>query len=73
MSATQIQRIQSQSQWQRYAVWKQTIDKRHSGQENQQHLYHGTTKDIAQKINVYGFNRSFCGRNGMMFVHLMWH
>uniref|UniRef100_A0AAY4B731 Poly [ADP-ribose] polymerase n=1 Tax=Denticeps clupeoides TaxID=299321 RepID=A0AAY4B731_9TELE len=59
----QIQRIQSRSQWHRYAVWKQTVDKRHPNQENQRYLYHGTTKDIAQRISMHGFNRSFCGRN----------
>ncbi|XP_062390721.1 protein mono-ADP-ribosyltransferase PARP14 [Sardina pilchardus] len=58
-----IERIQSRDQWQRYAVLKQTIDKRLPKQNNHRHLYHGTTKEIAQKINVYGFNRSFCGRN----------
>uniref|UniRef100_A0AAY4B6R5 Poly [ADP-ribose] polymerase n=1 Tax=Denticeps clupeoides TaxID=299321 RepID=A0AAY4B6R5_9TELE len=60
---TAIQRIQSRSQWHRYAVWKQTVDKRHPNQENQRYLYHGTTKDIAQRISMHGFNRSFCGRN----------
>ncbi|XP_028846983.1 protein mono-ADP-ribosyltransferase PARP14 isoform X2 [Denticeps clupeoides] len=59
----EIQRIQSRSQWHRYAVWKQTVDKRHPNQENQRYLYHGTTKDIAQRISMHGFNRSFCGRN----------
>ncbi|XP_063070156.1 protein mono-ADP-ribosyltransferase PARP14-like [Engraulis encrasicolus] len=61
----QIERIQSQTQWQRYEVLKQAINKKHPAQKdkNERWLYHGTTKDIAQKINTYGFNRSFCGRN----------
>ncbi|KAL2081249.1 hypothetical protein ACEWY4_023102 [Coilia grayii] len=75
----QIDRIQSQAQWHRYAVLKQTIDKRYPGKNNEQRLYHGTTKDIAEKINSYGFNRSFCGRNatvhgeGTYFAKEAWY
>ncbi|XP_076119600.1 protein mono-ADP-ribosyltransferase PARP14 isoform X2 [Alosa pseudoharengus] len=74
-----IERVQSRDQWQRYAVLKQTIDKRLPKQKNQRHLYHGTTKEIAQKINMYGFNRSFCGRNatvhgeGTYFAKEAWY
>lgn len=61
----QIRRIQSQPQWQRYCVLKQAVDKKYPKQKNERFLYHGTTKEICQKINRNGFNRSFCGRNGM--------
>ena len=27
-------------------------------------LWHGTTETAAQGINIYGFNRSYCGKNG---------
>ncbi|XP_056127320.1 protein mono-ADP-ribosyltransferase PARP14 [Rhinichthys klamathensis goyatoka] len=62
----QIDRIQSQSQWQRYCVLKQAVDKKYPKQTNERMLYHGTTKDICQKINKNGFNRSFCGRNAVV-------
>ncbi|XP_073701331.1 protein mono-ADP-ribosyltransferase PARP14 [Garra rufa] len=62
----QIDRIQSQSQWQRYSVLKQAVDKKYPKQTNERLLYHGTTKDICQKINKNGFNRSFCGRNAVV-------
>ncbi|XP_077071920.1 poly(ADP-ribose) polymerase family member 14-related sequence 3 isoform X2 [Siphateles boraxobius] len=62
----QIDRIQSQSQWQRYCVLKQAVDKKYPKQKNERMLYHGTTKDICQKINKNGFNRSFCGRNAVV-------
>ncbi|XP_063069030.1 protein mono-ADP-ribosyltransferase PARP14-like [Engraulis encrasicolus] len=70
-----IERIQSQTQWQRYEVLKQAINKKHPAQKdkNERWLYHGTTKDIAQKINTYGFNRSFCGRNGTYFAKDAWY
>ncbi|XP_051998490.1 LOW QUALITY PROTEIN: protein mono-ADP-ribosyltransferase PARP14-like [Xyrauchen texanus] len=62
----QIDRIQSQSQWHRYCVLKQAVDKKYPKQPNEHLLYHGTTKDICQKINKNGFNRSFCGRNAVV-------
>lgn len=62
----QIDRIQSQSQWHRYCVLKQAVDKKYPNQMNERFLYHGTSKDICQKINKNGFNRSFCGRNAVV-------
>ncbi|KAK6310022.1 hypothetical protein J4Q44_G00199030 [Coregonus suidteri] len=63
----QIQRIQSKDQWQRYAVKKQALDKKYPKNKNELNVYHGTTKDICQKINACGFNRSFCGRNATVY------
>ncbi|KAI4902270.1 hypothetical protein NFI96_023387, partial [Prochilodus magdalenae] len=60
-----IQRIQIKGLWQRYSVLKQAVDKKYPNQTNEQFLYHGTTKEICQKINSTGFNRSFCGRNAV--------
>ncbi|KAL1267282.1 hypothetical protein QQF64_032645 [Cirrhinus molitorella] len=62
----QIDRIQCQSQWQRYCVLKQNVDRKYPKQTNERLLYHGTTSDICQKINKNGFNRSFCGRNAVV-------
>ncbi|CAB1328592.1 unnamed protein product, partial [Coregonus sp. 'balchen'] len=62
-----IQRIQSKDQWQRYAVKKQALDKKYPKNKNELNVYHGTTKDICQKINACGFNRSFCGRNATVY------
>ncbi|XP_062861863.1 protein mono-ADP-ribosyltransferase PARP14 [Trichomycterus rosablanca] len=66
VQVVQIQRIQSQSQWQKYSVQKQAVDKKYPNQNNEQFLYHGTTKAICEKINKNGFNRSFCGRNAVV-------
>ncbi|KAL4635573.1 poly ADP-ribose polymerase 14-like [Arapaima gigas] len=65
----QIRRIQNTEQWQRYAVRKQAVDKKYPNKKNEQILYHGTAKDICQKINTNGFNRSFCGRNATKYGH----
>uniref|UniRef100_A0A673NGI4 Poly [ADP-ribose] polymerase n=1 Tax=Sinocyclocheilus rhinocerous TaxID=307959 RepID=A0A673NGI4_9TELE len=75
----QIDRIQSQSQWQRYCVLKQAVDKKYPKLRNERQLYHRTTKEICQKINKNGFNRSFCGRNaayhgeGTYFAKEAWY
>ncbi|KAJ8393744.1 hypothetical protein AAFF_G00056590 [Aldrovandia affinis] len=67
IKVVQIQRIQHQEQWRRYAVSKQAVEKKYPNNKIEQVLYHGTTKDICQKINKNGFNRSFCGRNATMY------
>ncbi|KAI4880409.1 hypothetical protein NFI96_019083 [Prochilodus magdalenae] len=75
----EIHRIQSQSQWQGYSVLKQAVDKKYPNQTNESFLYHGTTKEISEKINKNGFNRSFCGRNavvhgdGTYFAKYAWY
>ncbi|KAI4884954.1 hypothetical protein NFI96_026799, partial [Prochilodus magdalenae] len=65
VQVVEIRRIQNRGLWQRYSVLKQGVDKKYPNQTNEQFLYHGTTKEICQKINSTGFNRSFCGRNAV--------
>ncbi|XP_036426976.1 LOW QUALITY PROTEIN: protein mono-ADP-ribosyltransferase PARP14-like [Colossoma macropomum] len=69
VEVVQIRRIQNKGQWQRYSVLKQEVDKKYPDQINEQFLYHGTTREICQKINNNGFNRSFCGRNAVAHGH----
>nr|XP_023678134.1 poly [ADP-ribose] polymerase 14-like isoform X2 [Paramormyrops kingsleyae] len=67
IEVVQIERLQHDVLWQSYSVRKQAIDKKYPKNPNEQMLYHGTTKEICQKINAYGFNRSFCGRNATKY------
>ncbi|KAL7881368.1 hypothetical protein AOLI_G00082160 [Acnodon oligacanthus] len=69
VQVVEIHRIQNKGQWQRYSVLKREVDKKYPDQVNEQFLYHGTTKEICQKINNNGFNRSFCGRNAVVHGH----
>ncbi|XP_072891762.1 protein mono-ADP-ribosyltransferase PARP14-like [Hemitrygon akajei] len=62
-----IERIQNLKLWQSYSVRKQTIERKIPGVNVERILYHGTTKEITQKVNVTGFNRSFCGRNAVAY------
>ena len=34
----------------------------------EQNLWHGTSADANKSINTGGFNRSYCGKNGMLFT-----
>eukprot|EP00062_Callorhinchus_milii_P011494 gi/632957508/ref/XP_007894518.1/ PREDICTED: poly [ADP-ribose] polymerase 14-like [Callorhinchus milii] len=63
----QIDRIQQRRLWQCYSVRKETVDKKYPNVVNEQILYHGTTREIADKLNKLGFNRSFCGRNATVY------
>ncbi|XP_048390244.2 protein mono-ADP-ribosyltransferase PARP14 isoform X2 [Stegostoma tigrinum] len=62
-----IERIQNRKLWQSYSVRKNTAERKYPGATVEQILYHGTTKEISQKVNKTGFNRSFCGRNATHF------
>ncbi|XP_078408678.1 poly(ADP-ribose) polymerase family member 14-related sequence 3 isoform X1 [Cetorhinus maximus] len=62
-----IERIQNRKLWQSYSVRKETAQRKNPGLNIEQILYHGTTKEISQKVNKTGFNRSFCGRNATYF------
>jgi poly [ADP-ribose] polymerase 10/14/15 len=68
-TVTQIHRIQNLSLWQSYIVRELQTKNRVDNTNPSHHalvrdvMWHGTTKDIADKIMQQGFNRSFCGRN----------
>lgn len=34
------------------------------GKINERQLWHGTSEAAVDSINMYGFNRSYCGKNG---------
>ncbi|KAG8549478.1 hypothetical protein GDO81_021080 [Engystomops pustulosus] len=64
---TEIKRIQNVPLWQSFTIIKQTVDRRNIGQQNIRHLYHGTHSDAIGNINHDGFNRIYCGKNGVMY------
>lgn len=39
-----------------------------TGCANERKLWHGTANDTVANINTYGFNRSYCGKNGNTFL-----
>lgn len=38
------------------------------GHKNENTLWHGTAGNAKDSINTYGFNRSYCGKNGKCFM-----
>ena len=63
-SIKNIERIQNPSMYISYMLRKQTMDDKNGTLDNELHLFHGTAYDSVKAINVQGFNRSLCGRNG---------
>ena len=65
-SIIKIQRIQNILLYAQYIAKKKNMDKNSKpGLQNEMLLFHGTSADTCLKINQQGFNRSFCGKNGM--------
>jgi poly [ADP-ribose] polymerase 10/14/15 len=70
-----IERIQNMGMWQSYVVKRQTMCYRETGVDNKEvlrrfertWLWHGTNKEVYEKIIQQGFNRSFCGKNATVW------
>ena len=60
---TKIERVQNPLLYHSYMVKKQKMDK-DSGRNCERLLFHGTSSDRANKINIQGFNRDLWGRHG---------
>ena len=66
----QIERIQNPSLYQKYSVHKVHMDKSNPPNvQNERELWHGTSADALDEIHATGFNRGFCGRNGMNILN----
>ena len=64
-----IQRVQNPVLYQQYAVRKKKMEKQNPpGCQNERWLWHGTSPDTIDKINTQGFNRSFAGAHGKLFI-----
>ncbi len=62
----QIERLQNEYLYKRYMVHKHDMDKRNpKGMQNEYRLWHGTALASVDSINTNGFNRAYCGHNGM--------
>ncbi|XP_071948866.1 protein mono-ADP-ribosyltransferase PARP14-like [Antedon mediterranea] len=66
-SIVKISRIQNVELWKQYAAKKETFAKTMAGQQFEKVLYHGTDEGTIDKINKGGFNRSYAGKNAVMY------
>ena len=65
----QIERIQNPLLYKRYMVKKDAMEKQKI-KDVEQFLWHGTPKDSVHSICRDGFNRAFCGVNGIIHLKL---
>uniref|UniRef100_G1Q873 Poly [ADP-ribose] polymerase n=1 Tax=Myotis lucifugus TaxID=59463 RepID=G1Q873_MYOLU len=62
-----IERIQNPSLWQHYQTKKKTMDDKNGHTQNEQLLFHGTDADSLPHVNQHGFNRSYAGKNAVVY------
>ena len=61
----EIERIENRSLYSMYAVKRSAMAERKTNSQTVERvLWHGTTAETVRKIQVLGFNRSYCGKNG---------
>ena len=66
-----IQRIQNPVLYNQYIARKKAMAKANpSNIENEQQLFHGCPRNVTNNINSTGFNRSYCGKNGKLKIHM---
>lgn len=54
-----------------YRLKKASIERSSSEPQVERTLYHGTSETSVKEICIHGFNRSFCGKNGMLLNMLV--
>lgn len=60
----QVERVLHPLLQQQYELHRQRLEQRCDRRPAEHVLYHGTSAQAVADICTYGFNRSFCGRNG---------
>ena len=61
----QVQKLMNRLLYNQFKLKKASIVQRATDPEVERTLYHGTSENCVKEICVHGFNRSFCGKNGM--------
>ena len=62
VTITKIERVQNPGLYRAYMVKKDQMDQKSGG--NEKFLFHGTAQGSCSSISKFGFNRSYCGKNG---------
>lgn len=68
ITITKIQRVQNPALYRVYMVRKDQMEQKN--RSNERILFHGTAEGSCASINKTGFNRSYCGKNGMFQLKL---
>ena len=62
ISITKIERVQNPGLYKVYVVKKDQMEQKNGA--NEKLLFHGTAQESCSSISTFGFNRSYCGKNG---------
>ena len=62
INITKIERVQNPGLYRAYMVKKDQMEQKNGA--NEKFLFHGTAQGSCSSINKFGFNRSYCGKNG---------
>ena len=62
ISITKIERVQNPGLYKAYVVKKDQMEQKNGA--NEKLLFHGTAQGSCSSISTFGFNRSYCGKNG---------
>ncbi|KAK3598396.1 hypothetical protein CHS0354_019799 [Potamilus streckersoni] len=66
-TVSKVERIQNKTLYQQYEAKKKLIEQNNPGHPNENLLWHGTSADTVDSINMHGFNRSYCGKNAVAY------
>jgi len=61
-----IERVQNKVLYRQYMVKKKAMDQQNQNIQNERSLFHGCSRDVAEKICHQGFNRGFAGKHGKL-------
>jgi poly [ADP-ribose] polymerase 10/14/15 len=61
----QVEKLGNRLLCSQYKLKKASLYKSGVHNEVERTLYHGTSESSVKDIYLHGFNRSFCGKNGM--------
>ncbi|XP_067657275.1 protein mono-ADP-ribosyltransferase PARP14-like isoform X2 [Haliotis asinina] len=67
VNISKIERIQIPDLYRQYQIAMQTVHQEHPSKDNERIIWHGTDVEAVPNINKYGFNRSYCGKNGSQY------
>ena len=62
INITKIERVQNPGLYRAYMVKNDQMEQKNGA--NEKFLFHGTAQGSCSSINKFGFNRSYCGKNG---------
>ena len=67
ITITKIERVQNPGLYEAYVVKKEQMEQKNGA--NEKLLFHGTTQESCSSISTFGFNISYCWKNGKSSIN----